>query len=107
MWLKIFFSETGGGPVLENKQVVSDLKSTETVRCSDKVGVSGQNVAWYHVRTGKKIKSGGRFELNDLSLRISNVQLNDAGTYECRGVSRRQYHTIYVNGESSLCTFYS
>ena len=93
--------------MLENKQVVSDSGSTETVRCWDEVVDPGQNVAWYHVRNGKKIKSGGRFELNGLSLKISNVRLDDAGTYECRGVSRRQYLTIYVNGESSLCTFYS
>ena len=93
--------------MLENIQVVSDLKSTETVRCSDKVGVPGQNVTWYHVRTGKEINSGGRFELKNVSLKITDVQPDDAGTYECRGVSHRQYLTIYVNGESSLCTFYS
>ena len=93
--------------MLENKQVVSDLGSTETVRCSDKVVCPGQNVSWYHVRNGKKIESGGRFELKNLSLKITYVQRDDAGTYECRGVSRRQYLTIYVNGESSLCTFYS
>ena len=93
--------------MLENEQVASDSGSTDSVRCSDKVGDPGQNVAWYRVRTGKKINSGGRFELNGLSLKISNVQPNDAGTYECRGVSRRQYLTIYVNGEFSLCTFCS
>ena len=91
--------------MLENEQVASDSGSTDSVRCSDKVGDPGQKVAWYRVRTGKKINSGGRFELNGLSLKISNVQLNDAGTYECRLVSRRQYLTIYVNGEFSLCTF--
>ena len=84
--------------MLENKQVVSDLGSTQTVRCSDGVGDPDQNVTWYRVRTGKKIKSGGRFELNGVSLKISNVQLNDAGTYECLG-AKRQYLTIYVNGE--------
>ena len=93
--------------MLKNKQVVSDLGSNETVRCSDEVGDPGQNVTWYHVRTGKKINSGGRFELNGLSLKIANVQPDDAGTYECRGLPYRQYLTIYVNGESSLCTFYS
>ena len=92
--------------MLENKQVVSDLESTETVRCfwDD---VAGLNVAWYHVRTGEKIKSGGRFELNGLSLKITGVRLDDAGTYECRRGHYRQYLTIYANGKSSLCTFYS
>ena len=93
--------------MLENKQVASDSGSTETVRCSDKLGDPAQKVVWYRVRTGEKINSGGRFELNGLSLKISDVQLNDAGTYECRGVSKRQYLTIYVNGEFSLCTFCS
>ena len=92
--------------MLENKQVASDSGSTETVRCSDKLGDPGQKVVWYRARTGEKINSGGRFELKDLSLKISNVQLNDAGTYECRG-AKRQYLTIYVNGEFSLRTFYS
>ena len=90
----------------ENKKHVSDRGSTETVTCSNEVRNPGQNVAWYRVRTGEKINSGGRFELKDLSLKISNVQLNDAGTYECRG-AKRQYLTIYVNGEFSLCTFSS
>ena len=72
--------------------------------CSNEVG---KNVAWYLVRNGKKIKSGGKFELSDLSLKISNVQFDDAGTYECRGVSKRQYLTIYVNGEFSLSNFFS
>ena len=92
--------------MLENNQVVSDLGSIETVRCSDRVGDSGQNVTWYRVRTGKKIESGGRFDLKGLSLKISVVESNDAGTYECRG-AKRQYLTIYVNGEFSLCTFCS
>ena len=74
------------------------------MKCSDKVG---QKVAWYRVRNDAKINSGGRFKLTGLSLKITNVQLNDAGTYECRGESKRQYLTIYVNGEFSLCTFCS
>ena len=92
--------------MLENKQVVADLGSTETVTCSYEVGDPGQNVAWYRVRNGAKINSGGRFELNGFSLKISHVQLHDAGTYECRG-AKRQYLTIYVNGKFSLCTFCS
>ena len=92
--------------MLENKQYVCDEGSTETVRCSEQVGDPGQ-VAWYHVRTGERMNSGGRFELTDLSLKITNVQLNDAGTYERRGVSKRQYLTIYVSGEFSLSSFCS
>ena len=71
------------------------------MRCSEQVGDPGQ-VAWYIVRTGKRINSGNRFELTGLYLKITHIQLNDAGTYECRGVFSRQYLTIYVNGEFSL-----
>ena len=101
------FSETGGVQTLESKQHALDKESTETVTCSEKVRDPGQNVVWYRVRTRQEIKSEGRFQLNVLSLKISNVQLNDAGTYECRGKSKRQYLTIYVNGEFFLCTFCS
>ena len=87
---------------MENKQHVSDVESTETVKCSDDVGKSGQDVAWYHVRTGEKVKSGGRFKLTGHSLKIASVQLVDARTYECREGSSRQYFTIYVNDEFSL-----
>ena len=76
------------------------------MRCSEQVGDPGQ-VAWYHVRTNKIIKSGKRFELTGLSMKITDFQPEDAGTYECRGVSNRQYLTIYVNGEFSICTFCS
>ena len=88
--------------MLENKHHVSDQGSTETVKCSEDETNRGQNVSWYYVSSGEKIKSGGRFELNGLSLKIT-VQLDDAGTYECRTASTRQYLTIYVNGEFSLC----
>ena len=101
-WLTTFFSERGDGKTLENKQHVSDPGSTETVSCSENKDDPGQNVAWYRLRTAEKIKSGGRFDLKALSLKITNVQLDDAGTYECRRVSSRQYLTIYVNGEFSL-----
>ena len=97
-----FFSETRGG--LENKRHVSDLGSNETMRCSEEKSNLSQNVSWYYVSTGVKVKSGGRKELNGSSLKIINVQLDDAGTYECRGVTIRRYLTIYVSGEFSLCT---
>ena len=91
--------------MLEKKHHISDLESTETVRCSneDPTGL-GQNISWYDGSTGVKINSGSRIELNGLSLKIHNVQLDDAGTYECRGVSSTRFLTIYVNGGLSLCS---
>ena len=88
--------------MLEKKHHVCDLGSTETVKCSKVESKLGQNISWYNSSTGVKIKSGDRIELNDLSLKINNVQLDDAGTYECRGVSSTGFLTIYVNGEFSL-----
>ena len=67
--------------------------------CSEEKTDPGQSVSWYYVSTGVKIKSGGRFALNGISLKITDIQLKDAGTYECRGVSIRWYLTIYVNSE--------
>ena len=97
--------------MLEKKHHVCDLESTETIKCSTKVeSPLNQNISWYNGSTNVKIKSGGRIELNGLSLRINNVQLDDAGTYECRGVSSSRFYTIYVNGEYSLyscCSHFS
>ena len=72
------------------------------MRCSEEKSNLNQNVSWYYVSTGVKMMSGGRIQLNGVSLKITDVQLEDAGTYECRGVSIRRYLTIYVNGEFSL-----
>ncbi|XP_044182828.1 hemicentin-1-like [Acropora millepora] len=84
--------------VLEQKHHVCDLESTETVRCSAKVERPfNQSISWYNGSTGVNIKSGGRIELNGLSLKINNVQLDDAGTYECRGESSTRFYTIYAN----------
>ena len=106
IWLTFFFSENR--LVLERKHHVCDLESTETVKCSAIVGSPfNQSISWYHASTGVKIKSGGRIEFNGLSLKINNVQLNDAGTYECRGVSITRFYTIYVNSEYSLYSFCS
>ena len=87
--------------MLEKKHHVCDLGSTETVKCSKVESKLGQNISWYNSSTGVKIKSGDRIELNDLSLKINNVQLDDAGTYECRGVSSTRFLTIYVYGKFS------
>ena len=90
--------------MLEKKHHVCDLESTETVKCSAEVKQSpfSLGVSWYDGITAVKIESGGRIELNGLFLKIKNVQLDDAGTYECRGLSSSRFYTIYVNGEYSL-----
>ena len=86
--------------MLEKKHHVCDLESTETVKCSLKVEDRfSQGISWYDGSTGVEIKSGGRIELDGLSLKINNVQLDDAGTYECRGTSSTRFYTIYVNSE--------
>ena len=89
--------------MLEKKHHVCDLESTETVKCSNEDSSRiGQNISWYNGSTGVEIKSGGRIELNGPVLKINNVQLDDAGTYECRGVFSTRFYTIYVNSKFSL-----
>ena len=104
----IFFPENR--TVMEKKHHVCDLESTETIKCSAKVESQSpltKNISWYDGSTNVKIKSGGRIEFNGLSLRINNVQLDDAGTYECRGVSSSRFYIIYVNSEYSLYSRFS
>ena len=104
-YLSNFFFISENRTVLEKKHHVCDLESTETVKCSSKDPTGhGQNISWYNGSTGVKIKSGGRIELNGLFLKINNIQLDDAGTYECRGVFSTRFYTIYVNSEFSLCS---
>ena len=94
--------------MLERRHHVCDLESTETVTCSAKVESDvNQSILWYIGGTNAKIKTGGRIELNGRSLKIKNVQKDDAGTYECRGASSTRFYTIYVNGEYSLFSCYS
>ena len=88
--------------MLEKKHHVCDLKSTETVKCLKVKRELNQTISWYRGSTGVKMESDGRIEVNDHSLKINNVQLDDAGTYECRGVSSTRFYTIYVNGKYSL-----
>ena len=88
--------------MLERKHHVCDLESTETVKCLKVKPELNQRISWYYGSTGAEIKSKGRIEVNGLSLKIKNVQLDDAGTYECRGVSRTRFYTIYVNGKYSV-----
>ena len=91
--------------MLEKKHHVFHLGSTETLKCSMPGSQLGQSISWYNGSTGVKIKSGGRIQLKGLYLKINNVHLNDAGTYECRGESRIRFYTIYVNSEYSLYSF--
>ena len=93
--------------MLEKNHHVFNIGSTETVNCSKVETKLGQNISWYNGTTGVKIKSGGRIELSGLSLKIKNVQPDDAGTYECRGESSTRFYTIYVNGKFSLRPFCS
>ncbi|XP_067030893.1 uncharacterized protein [Acropora muricata] len=98
------FCEPKNRTVLEKRHHVFNIGSTVTVKCSK---VETKNISWHNGSTGVKIKSRGRIELNGLSLKITNFQLDDAGTYECRGESDTRFHTIYANGKLSLCAFCS
>ena len=103
----IFFKDR---TVLEKKHHVCDLESTETIKCSATVESQSflrKNISWYNGITGVEIKSGRRIKLNDLFLKINNVQLDDAGTYECRTASSSRFYTIYVNSEYSLYSCFS
>ena len=93
--------------MLERKHHVCDLESTETVKCLEVKPELSQGVSWYSGETGVEIRSGGRIELNGLSLKINNVQLDDAGTYECRGLSSTRFYTIYVNSGYFLFSYSS
>ncbi|XP_067023906.1 inactive tyrosine-protein kinase 7-like [Acropora muricata] len=90
----ILFSFSENRKVLEEKRYVFNPGSTETVNCSIEETDFGQNFWWYD-HTGK-VKSGGRIKLNGLYLEIKSVQLDDAGKYECRGISNSRIYTIVV-----------
>ena len=101
IWVTFFFPENR--TVLETKHHVCDLESTETVSClNDHLTELGQNISWYNGSTGVKLRSGGRKWFTGLSMKINRIQLEDAGTYECRGLSSTRFYTIYVNSEFSL-----
>ena len=103
----IFFKDR---TVLEKKHHVCDLESTETIKCSateESQRFLRKSISWYNGITGVEIKSGRRIDLNGLLLKINNVQLNDAGTYECRTESSSRFYTIYVNSEYSLYSCFS
>ena len=93
--------------VLEKRLHVFNIGSTGTVMCSKVETKLFQKISWHNGATGVKIKSEGRIELNGLSLKIKNFQLDDAGTYECRGESSTRFYTIYANGMPCLCSLCS
>ena len=87
--------------VLEKKTYVVDIDTSETIHCSLQNETSV--VAWYD-GNGNELKSGGRITVSSKTLVLSDVQLSDGGTYECRGltpgthVTYARFYTIYVNG---------
>ena len=88
--------------MLEEKRYVFDRESTATVNCSIEETDFGRYFSWYD-HTGFKIKSRGRIKLSGPYLEIKSVQLDDAGKYECRGMSSSRNYTIVVACEFSLC----
>ena len=88
--------------MLEEKRYTFNLGGNETVNCSIEETDFGQNFSWYD-HTGFKLKSRGRIKSNGLYLEIKSVQLDDAGKYECRGISNSRVYTIVVACEFSLC----
>ena len=104
VWLTTFcflFSEYK--KVLEEKRYIFNPGSTETLHCSIEETDFGKNFSTWYDHTGSKIKSRGRIKLNGLYLEIKSVQLDDAGKYECRGISNSRNYTIVVACEFSLC----
>ena len=86
--------------VLEKKSLSSNLDSTETVQCSLEKENQNGKVKWYEIgTTASELNPDGRIEVKGVTLTIKKVQLDDAGTYECRGERYTRFYTVYVNGE--------
>ncbi|XP_068703720.1 uncharacterized protein [Montipora foliosa] len=86
--------------VLEMKSLSSNLGSTETVKCSFKTENQNEReiVKWYEIgTTASELNPDGRIEVKGATLTIKNVQLDDGGTYECRGQRYTRFYTVYVN----------
>ena len=60
--------------MLEKRHHVFNIGSTVTVKCSK---VETKNISWHNGSTGVKIKSGGRIELNGLSLKIYSWMMQE------------------------------
>ena len=88
--------------VLEKKSLSSNLGSTETVQCSLKKENQNEHemVKWYKIgTTASELNPDERIEVKGVTLTIKNVQLDDGGTYECRGQRYTRFYTVYVNGK--------
>ena len=92
-----FLSE--GKIVLNPVREFLDVGKTETIRCS--LGNETNYISWFVNNRLQEINSTSKTRVNANSngeLTITNVQLSDGGTYECRGLEYTRYYTIYVNG---------
>lgn len=89
--------------VLNPHQIVTDIGSTATTRCTLENETSFR---WFNSEYQEiSSTSGARISTNQNGeLVIKNVQLSDGGTYECRGLKYTKYFTFYVNGRSIIFT---
>ena len=88
--------------VLEKKIFSSNLGGNKTVQCSLKKENQSEHemVKWYKIgATASELNPDERIEVKGVTLTIKNVQLDDGGTYECRGQRYTRFYTVYVNGE--------
>ncbi|XP_068748867.1 scavenger receptor cysteine-rich domain-containing group B protein-like [Montipora capricornis] len=55
-------------------------------------------VKWYKLgTTASELNPDERIEVKGVTLTIKNVQMDDGGTYECRGQRYTRFYTVYVN----------
>ncbi|XP_068691047.1 inactive tyrosine-protein kinase 7-like [Montipora foliosa] len=88
--------------VLEKKIFSSNLGGNKTVQCSLKKEKQNEHemVKWYKIgATAIELNPDERIEVKGVTLTIKNVQLDDGGTYECRGQRYTRFYTVYVNAE--------
>ena len=86
--------------MLKPLQEVLDVGKIETIRCSLKNETS--YISWFVNNRLQENNSTSESRVNankNGELTITNVQLSDGGTYECRGLEYTRYYTIYVNGK--------
>ena len=68
----------------------------ETIRCS--LGNDTEHIKWYDSAGIELTKESQRTKASGRELTIDKVQLSDAGTYQCRGLTYTRPYTIYVTG---------
>ena len=101
-----FLSE--GKIVLNPVREFLDVGKTETIRCS--LENETNYISWFVNNRLQEVNSTSETRVNANSngeLTITNVQLSDGGTYECRGLEYTRYYTIYVNGTVGQLIFTS